>query len=420
LAACRLTSYPQADRVVTEKSFRMHVLLSTIGSRGDVQPLVALALQLRAQGHQSRLCAPPDFRGLIEGHGLPFVPVGPEVRRVASQRSAGTATLSPEAMRQLMTNTGQFATLGEAAEGCDAIVAATALQYAARSIAEQRGIRYFFAAYSPIVLPSAHHAPPPMPGQLSRKEAVDNRTLWDQQAQRWNELFGGALNEQRSIAGLEPVTDVRSYMFTDRPFLAADPILAPWPIPSDLQVRQTGAWMIRDERLLPDQVEAFLAGGEPPIYFGFGSVHAAQETSRTMIDAARALGRRAILLSGWADLTLVDDEPDCLSIEEVNLQALFPRVAAVVHHGGAGTTTTAARAGVPQVVVPHNYDQHYFADRVDQLSVGVAHAPTAPTTDSLAAALNRALQPEVAVRAKSLATAVRTDGAATAAGYVTR
>src|SRR5262245_44631317 len=133
---------------VTKESFAMRVLLSTIGSRGDVQPIVALALELRMQGHQSRLCAPPDFRNLIEGYGLPFVPVGPEVRRVGSQQSAGAEKPSPEAMRQLLTDTiaGQFATLGEAADGCDAIVAATALQYAASSIGEERGIPYFFAA----------------------------------------------------------------------------------------------------------------------------------------------------------------------------------------------------------------------------------------------------------------------------------
>ncbi len=123
----------------------MRVLLSTIGSRGDVQPLLALALELRRQSHESRLCAPPDFRDLIEGCGLPFVPVGPEVRSAASQRSARAATSSPQAMRQLLMDTiaGQFATLGEAAEGCDAIVATTALQYAAHSIAEQRGIPIF-------------------------------------------------------------------------------------------------------------------------------------------------------------------------------------------------------------------------------------------------------------------------------------
>jgi vancomycin aglycone glucosyltransferase len=315
------------------------------------------------------------------------------------------------------TIAGQFATLGEAAPDCDIIVATTALQYAARSIAEKRGIPYFFGAYSPMVLPSSYHAPPPLPGQLLTKVA-DNRTLWYQQAQRWNELFGPALNEQRTAVGLEPITDVRSYMFTDRPLLAADPVLAPWLTPADLQVKQTGAWMLPDRRPLSSELEAFMRSGEPPIYFGFGSTHTPQETSRTMIETARALGRRAIVLRGWADLPLVDNDRDCLSITEVNLQALFRHVAAVVHHGGAGTTTTAARAGTPQVVVPHRYDQYYFADRVDDLGIGVAHAPTAMTADSLAAALTRVLQPDVAARTKSLANSVRADGAAAAAEYI--
>jgi vancomycin aglycone glucosyltransferase len=208
-------------------------------------------------------------------------------------------------------------------------------------------------------------------------------------------------------------------MFTNRPLLAADPILAPWPTPSDLEVIQTGAWMIRDERSLSADAEAFLMAGEPPIYFGFGSTHAPRETSRTMVAAARSIGRRAIVSRGWADLPLVDDGQDCLFIVEENLLALFPRVAAVVHHGGAGTTTTAARAGIPQVVVPHVYDQHYFAERIEQLGVGAVHAPAIPTDDSLAAALNRVLQPSVIDRAKSLASAVSMEGAATAAAYVT-
>jgi vancomycin aglycone glucosyltransferase len=271
-----------------------------------------------------------------------------------------------------------------------------------------------------MVLPSPHHPPPPLPGQLSMKGATDNQALWDQQAQRWNELFGPALNEQRGAAGLAPVADVRSYMFTDVPLLAADPTLAPWPTPSDLRVMATGAWILPDQRPLSLELEEFLAAGDPPIYFGFGSTHTPPETSRTIIEAARALGRRAILLSGWADLALVDDARDCLSISEVNLQTLFSRVAAVVHHGGAGTTTTAARAGAPQVIVPHRYDQHYFAERVGHLGVGVAHAPTTPSTDSLISALQDALQPEVVIRAKAVATAVRTDGASSAAAYVTK
>jgi hypothetical protein len=120
------------------------------------------------------------------------------------------------------------------------------------------------------------------------------------------------------------------------------------------------------------------------------------------------------------DLSLVDNEPDCLAIGEVNHQALFKRVAAVVHHGGAGTTTTAARAGAPQVVIPQVYDQHYWAQRIHHLGIGTAHAPGAPTTDSLTGALERSLQPDVAARAQSIATAVGRDGAQSAARRLMR
>lgn len=112
----------------------MRVLLSTIGSRGDVQPLVALALELRALGHESRICAPPDFRELVEGYGFSFVPVGSGVRYAGAKRSVAPQTKpSADAMHQLMSATtgGQFAALGEAADDCDIIVAAGALQYAA-------------------------------------------------------------------------------------------------------------------------------------------------------------------------------------------------------------------------------------------------------------------------------------------------
>ncbi|WP_240197070.1 glycosyltransferase [Nonomuraea lactucae] len=114
----------------------------------------------------------------------------------------------------------------------------------------------------------------------------------------------------------------------------------------------------------------------------------------------------------------MDDGPDCLSVAEVNQQALFPRVAAVVHHGGAGTTTVAARAGVPQVVVPRLYDQHYWARRVHDLGIGQALPPTEPTAGSLATALDHALRPDVAARARSVAGAVRGDGAAVAARFL--
>jgi vancomycin aglycone glucosyltransferase len=394
----------------------MRVLLSTIGSRGDVQPLVALASQLRALDQQVRLCVPPDFRDWVDSLGFPVVPIGPELRRTTT--SLPSPPLSPERRRELAEASvaTQFETIAAAAADCDVIVAATALQIAARSVAERLGIPYVFAAYCPNVLPSLHHAPPPLPSLPGQPPpATDNRERWARDGQRFNDLFGAALNSHRASIGLAPVSDVRRYVFSDRPWLAADATLAPWPDPSDHAVFQTGAWILPDERPLSPELEKFLKAGDPPVYFGFGSMRAPEDLSAVMIQSARAVGRRAIVSRGWADLSLVDSEPDCLAIEEVNQQALFKRVAAVVHHGGAGTTTAAAMAGVPQVVVPQLYDQHYWAQRVHDLGIGTAHAAGTPAMGSLTSALERTLGPEVVVRAQSLAANVRRDGAHEAA-----
>jgi vancomycin aglycone glucosyltransferase len=104
----------------------------------------------------------------------------------------------------------------------------------------------------------------------------------------------------------------------------------------------------------------------------------------------------------------------------VNQQALFGRVAAVVHHGGAGTTTAAARAGAPQVIIPQHYDQHYWAGRVQQLGIGTAHAASTPTAESLTAALERTLQPGIAYAARSVGSRMRVDGAEVAARELVR
>ena len=397
----------------------MRVLLSTIGSRGDVQPLVALGQALTSLGQEVRLCVPPDFCEMIEQLGMPTVPIGPELK--STGKGSLPETLTPEQRRQLIEGTvaTQFATIAQAAQGCDVIVGATALQIAAPSIAEKMGIPYIFASYCPAVLPSRQHAPPVL-GWLGDKPVTmsDYSELWARDAERWNGMWLPLLNANRATIGLAPVDDVRGHVLTERPWLAADTALAPWPDAATEPVFQTGAWIVRDERPLSGEIESFLATGDAPIYFGFGSIRATPDLARVMIESARAVGRRAILSRGWADLALPDDASDCLAIGEVNQQALFPRVAAVVHHGGAGTTTAAARAGAPQVVVPQMYDQHYYAARVNELGVGTAHAPGAATTESLTTALESALRPEVAERARSLADAVRGDGALVAAQRV--
>lgn len=403
----------------------MRVLLSTIGSRGDVQPLVALATQLRAIGHDATFCVPPDFVEWLRGLGFEATPIGPELRSVTARPVPSPAPATPpapmslERRRQLAEATvaAQFQTVDEAARGCDAIVAATALQIAARSVAERLNVRYAFAAYCPAVLPSPHHAPPPLPplpGVVPPAPDASNLERWKQDGDRFNTLFGPALNAHRTTLGLSPVDDVRAHVLGSQPWLAVDRALAPWP-GSDGEVFQPGAWILPDTRPLGREIEGFLDAGEPPIYFGFGSMRApVADVTTMMVQAARAVGRRAIISRGWADLA-VDTATDCLVIDETNQQALFARVAAVVHHGGAGTTTAAARAGAPQVIVPQLYDQHYWAQRVAMLGIGVAHAPGEPTAESLMAVLDAVLQSGLASKAAALAPQIGVDGARVAA-----
>lgn len=153
-----------------------------------------------------------------------------------------------------------------------------------------------------------------------------------------------------------------------------------------IDVVQTGAWILPDERPLPAELLAFLDAGAPPVYVGFGSLPAPKDFARMVIDVVREQGRRVLISRGWAELALVDDCEDCFIVGEVNQQALFPRVAAVIHHGGAGTTTAAAQAGSPQVVVPQIVDQPYWASRVFDLEIGSAHDGPMPTAESLSAA----------------------------------
>lgn len=394
----------------------MRILLSTIGSRGDVQPLLALALALRELGQQVHLCVPPDFSGWVESHGFTVTPIGPELKPTG-KAPASAAPPAPEQLRKLMADSvaAQFGTVTEAARGCQLMVGATMLQVAAPSVAESLGIPYVFTAFSPNVLPSTHHAPPLLPQLGVPATDAEFATLWEQDAQRWNLMWGDAINSHRDGLGLAPVTDVRRYILTDRPWLAADPVLAPWTDTAGIAVNQTGAWLLEDTRPMDESLEAFLAAGEPPVYFGFGSIRGTPNLSEVMISAARAAGRRVILSAGWAGLSLLDDQSDCLVIDEVNQQALFRRVAAVVHHGGAGTTTAAARAGAPQVIIPQLYDQPYWAQRIQALEIGIAHPVGAPDTDSLTAALQSCLNDGVASRAREVARLIVTGGARQAA-----
>lgn len=399
----------------------MRVLLLAYGSRGDVEPMVGLAMQLRALGAEVRICAPPDFTELLDGVGLPLTPLGPSLREMATKAVTGThptpAKTLPQRAAEMFAAT--YDAVAAVADGCDAVVATGLIPAAAagRAVAEKLGIPYTFVAYFPAYLPSPHHPPLVWPGRPVPPDVTDNRVLWELNSENLNELFGEAINTHRASTGLPPVDNVRDHVLTDRPWLAADPVLSPWLRPADLDVVQTGAWIRPDERPLPADLEAFLNAGTPPVYVGFGSMplRDAEDVARAAVEAVRAQGRRVLVSRGWAGLALTDDRDDCHAVGEVNQQALFGRVAAVVHHGGAGTTTTAARAGAPQVVVAQMADQPYWAGRAAGLGIGVAHDGPTPTFDSLSAALRTALAPGTLARARAVAGTVRADGATAAA-----
>ncbi len=404
----------------------MRVVLSTYGGRGDVEPLVAFAVRLRDLGAEVRVCAPPDedFASRLDAVGVPLVPFGPSARALTRGAPPSTApATSPAgeivARHSLDLVAGQREVLPEVAEGSDVLVGTgvPAVVGGARSVAEMLGIPWIHVTFQQLTLPSPYRAPLAYPGQSYPPEVTDVPTLWKLHDEHMNALFGEAVNTNRDALGLPPVGDVASFLFGARNWLASDPVLDPWRDSADLDVVQTGAWLLPDERPLPGDLLAFLDAGEPPVYVGFGSMpmKASTDLSEEVITAVRAQGRRAVVMRGWADLSTVDEQDDCFVVGEVNHQALFGRVAAVVHHGGAGTTTTTARAGAPQVVVPQGADQPYWAGRVAELGIGTAHDGPAPTAESLSAALGKALAPETRARAAAVAGTIRADGTSVAA-----
>lgn len=364
----------------------MRVLLSVVGTRGDVQPVIAIAIELRALGHDVHLCVPPNFIEWTDTLGFPSTPVGIEMR---APRSGTTAAGAPPTIPDLIAD--QFERIGAAAEGRDIILGANAHQYAAPSIAERRGIPYVSAVFAPTALP----------------DAVNTRA--------WNERALDRVNANRARLGLAPIDDVLRHVVTGRPWLAADATLAPLPSVSGMTVTQTGAWMLDDPTPLPSEIEEFLDAGEPPVYVGFGSMPVAAGQPRLVIEAARAVGRRVIVSRGWAEIEPVDVASDCIIIGDVNQQALFPRVSAAVHHGGAGTTHTAARAGTPQVIVPMFSDQPFWASRVRELGIGTSVPIAELTTERLTSALRAVSDARVAEHASSIAGRIATDGGAVAA-----
>jgi UDP:flavonoid glycosyltransferase YjiC (YdhE family) len=255
------------------------------------------------------------------------------------------------------------------------LVLGASLVIGAPTVAEYLGIPYGFVAFCPQVLPSHQH-----PSVLLRHHNLPwwlNRLSWKLDGQLHNILFRKAINKKRGSLGLQPVHDIWPHFFGQKTIVASDPVLA--PVPPDVRQDwvQVGYLHLYQERELGPDLEAFLSSGPPPVYAGFGSMPEEDPETITalVLKAARATGQRVILFRGWASLGTEITGEDYLVIDDAPNASLFSRVCAVVHHGGSGTTATAARAGVPQIIIPHILDQYYWGSRVNALGIGPKPLP---------------------------------------------
>jgi vancomycin aglycone glucosyltransferase len=354
----------------------MRVLLCPEGTRGDVDPLLALGTVLREAGHSVRLCAPPGFENVSRRRGFDFRSSGLDVVQALSDHSAaivggGLRLIAAQHLLSKRLLANSFAPTIAAAADADCILAA-GVQLAAATAAELADIPYRYIAYTPALIPSREHAPALVPNPLPRWA---EQLAWRAMPLLSSPLLRG-INRHRRTYSLAPARHPFAHIFGAAPILlAADPALAPAPADSEFAIDVIGALLADAEGPLPEKITRFLDAGPPPVYFGFGSMTDPDPTATTriLLDAVERAGCRALVSQGWAGLGSGPLPETVLPIGEVSHTRLFRRVAAVVHHGGAGTTARAARAGAPQLVVPHLLDQHYFARRVHAL--GIAPQP---------------------------------------------
>ncbi len=368
----------------------MRILLTTLGSRGDVQPYLALAGGLQRAGHHPTLAAPESFAGWIQAHGVDVAPLSFNPQEVMQRLGKGGGGLRTLVSMLSLLKTGMQEVQAEvwrAAQATDFLIqSATGL--GALEAADLRGIPVAFAYLFPFAPTRAF----PMfwlPYRVSLGGMYNLLTHNLMARLLWR--FGGAVNNQwRKQLGLKPWRSFREMMAHARalhtPFLYGySPALLPKPVDWDAYQHVTGYWFLDNPEGFqpPADLLRFLEEGPPPIYLGFGSMHAENPTRNTRL-ALRALeltGHRGLILTGWGGMTAQPASPRVMFVDSVPHGWLFPRVGAVVHHGGAGTTGAGLRAGVPQVIVPFGGDQFAWAELIVKAGVG----PKTPSIQKLTA-----------------------------------
>ncbi len=358
----------------------MHIILSTVGSAGDVHPVIGLGLALKERGHQTTLITNPYFQTLIESEGLPFLPLGEaeDYLRMVNNPDLWHPQKAFEVVAKggLLPATGELYQHLTAFDPANTLVVTSGLAFGARLAQEKLGFRMVTAHLQASMFMSAHD-----PAEMGGVRLPEWLPLGFRRGYLSfiEEKFVDAvvmpeLNAIRAGLGLPPASHLFSrWMHSPDLVLGMFPAwYAPpqpdWPqnthLPGFIEYK-TG-----DQTLSPD-VAAFLEAGDPPVVFTPGSaMRHGTKFFRAALDACQTLGCRAILLTRYRDHLPRTLPEGALHAEWVPMGTLLPRVAALVHHGGIGTTAQALAAGIPHLIMPLAHDQPDNANRIKALGVG--------------------------------------------------
>ncbi len=358
----------------------MQLLMTALGSYGDVLPFVGLGAAMKQRGHRPTVISNPHFQEVIESAGLKFLPLGTteEYDELARHKDLWHPIRGP----LLVLRTGMVETLrpiyeliSEHYQPGETVLVAHALDVASRVFQEKNDAPLASVHLAPVMLRSFFQSPR-MIGMLMS----DWTPRWLRRGQYWladhllDRLVGRELNSLRTELGLPRAAGIlRDWYFSPQLVLGLFP---EWFAPSQPDwppnTRLTGfpLWDQSATTPLPAEVDQYLQNGEPPIVFAPGSAMTdGGWFFSAAADACQRLNRRGVFVTKYPE-QLPRDLPSCVQyFDFVPFSQLLPRAAALVHHGGIGTCAQGLAAGIPHVVMPMAYDQLDNATRLKRLGV---------------------------------------------------
>ncbi len=405
-----------------------NITLLTYGSRGDLQPFLALAVGLQNAGHRVKLAAPHRFGPFAGDYRIPFIPLAGEPE-IISQR-LNDAGANPIRMVRAISDyifsiADQVARQASAAcDDADLVVHSFLFTVGGHALARKRGIPDVSVQTFPVFAPTRAFPPVSMPGLPPGLSCYFGH--WIQTQIFWH---GGNIGFRR-LRKADPETFDLNLRWPFTPdgtrlatplLLACSPTIIPrpddWRAP---HIHIPGYFFLDAPEAYrpPSALADFLADGEPPVCVTFGSMihRKAEQICRIVLAALVQTHNRAVILSGWSDLQTLSLPKRVLVLDSAPHDWLLPRCKAVVHHGGAGTTAAGLRAGIPNLVVSFAADQPFWGARVHAIGAGPRPIPVKRlTSQRLTAALAEAEGNAIRSGAQAVGRVIRAeDGVGTA------